>query len=62
MDWTGECWDKSAWIQSEEGIGLVVRVYFDVLVRDLFFLQSEPDSLDWLVSIVDRCVGDEYRI
>ena len=38
--------DEPARIQLQEGLGLVVGVYFDVLVGDLLFFEDGPDALD----------------
>ena len=38
--------NKTTWIEIEERLRLVVRVYLNVLVRYTFFFESDPDSLD----------------
>ena len=38
--------DEAAGIEREERLGLVVRVYFDVLVGDLFLFEDGPGALD----------------
>ena len=38
--------DEAAGVQGQEGGGLVVGVYLDVLVGDLFFLEDGPGALD----------------
>lgn len=45
----GEGRDEATGVEGEEGLWLVVRVHFDVLVGDLFLFEGEPDALD--------CVG-----
>jgi hypothetical protein len=42
----GNCWYQATWVECEEGSGLVVRIYFDVLIGDLFLFESDPDPLD----------------
>jgi len=37
---------ETAGIEIQKGLRLVVGVYFDVLIRDLFLFQGDPDALD----------------
>lgn len=41
-----ECGDQATWIDVEEGLWLLVGVYFDVLVGNLLVLEGDPDALD----------------
>lgn len=38
--------DEAARVESEEGLGLVVGVDFDVLVGDFFLFEDGPGALD----------------
>lgn len=38
--------DEAAGVEGEEGLGLVVGVYFDVLVGDSLFFEDGPGALD----------------
>ena len=39
-------WDKSTRVNIDQLLWLLVRVYFDILVLELFQFQRDPDSLD----------------
>jgi hypothetical protein len=41
-----DCGDKTAWVDFEERLRFLVRVYFDVLVGDVLVLEGDPDALD----------------
>jgi hypothetical protein len=41
-----ECGDQAAWVDVEKGLRFLVRVDFDVLVRDVFVFEGDPDALD----------------
>jgi len=38
--------DEAAGVESEEGLGLVVGVYFDVLIGDFLLFEDGPGALD----------------
>jgi hypothetical protein len=38
--------DETSRVEGEEGLGFVVRVDFDVLVRDFFLFEDGPGALD----------------
>jgi len=38
--------DETTRVEVEEGTRFVVRVYFNVLERDVFFEEDEKDALD----------------
>jgi hypothetical protein len=41
-----KCGDKAAWVNVEEGLGLFVRVDFNVLVGYTFVFERDPYTLD----------------
>jgi hypothetical protein len=41
-----ESWHETAGVNVEKGLGLLVGIDFDVLVRDLFVFERDPDALD----------------
>ena len=43
---TVDSYDKAARIERKKRLGLMVRIYFNVLVRDFLFFENDPHSLN----------------
>jgi len=60
-----DCGDEATWVDVEEGLGLLVGVYLDVLVGNSFVLEGDPDALDegakgGRVNVTSCCVKDVH--
>ena len=45
VDGTAQRRHEATWVEFQKGGGLVVGIYFDVLVGDAFFFEDEPGAL-----------------
>ena len=52
---------EATWVQPDQRVWFVIRVHFDVLVRDFLFFEHGPDALDEGTAWRSNCVSGSLR-